>query len=442
MFSGYPTPHVDSATPESDIHFLAQKVNAGAHFIITQLFYDVAGFVAWVQQVRAAGINVPIVPGIMPIQNYASFKRLTNLCKCPVPLDILQDLDAIKADDAAVKRYGIQLSTRMIEQLLAADIGIHGVHFCTLNLEKSVLMVLENLGWTSSSHHQKEQTPTHQARNRVIDAGFDSAMVSRAASPQPDNVNAYSISPKKASHLALAAHQHHLHHQDHSGESSTTTTPTTTAATTTTHAHGQNEYGTGAGGAPVGPEDPWDEFPNGRFTDVRSPAYGEIDGWGNGLKTTPTQALHEWGTPVDRASLSSLFTRYLRSDPQAPTTPFCDLPISPESSLILDHLIKLNSTERGWWTVGSQPPVDGAKSDDPVHGFGPRGSYVFQKAFVEFFVPGRQQVDELLAKARSEPSGKISLYAGNKKVGLRLLGCAGVCVCACGLMVLLCRASL
>jgi methylenetetrahydrofolate reductase (NADPH) len=55
IFAGYPTPHVDSDTPESDIHFLAQKVHAGAHFIITQLFYDVDGFVEWVKRVRAAG---------------------------------------------------------------------------------------------------------------------------------------------------------------------------------------------------------------------------------------------------------------------------------------------------------------------------------------------------------------------------------------------------
>ena len=118
LIAGYPTPHVDSDSPETDIHFLAQKVHAGAHFIITQLFYDVDGFLDWVKRVRAAGeyelihsdhettlirrcvlalgIDVPIIPGIMPIQNYASFRRLTNLCKCPVPEEVLNDLDVIK----------------------------------------------------------------------------------------------------------------------------------------------------------------------------------------------------------------------------------------------------------------------------------------------------------------------------------------------------------
>ena len=128
MFAGYPTPHVDSDTPESDINFLAQKVHAGAHFIITQLFYDVDGFVEWVKRVRAAGscfwtgrgnfvliigvdigIDVPIIPGIMPIQNYASFRRLTNLCKCPVPEHVLSDLDSIKVSGCTMSLQGIRV---------------------------------------------------------------------------------------------------------------------------------------------------------------------------------------------------------------------------------------------------------------------------------------------------------------------------------------------
>ncbi len=115
--SGYPTPHPDSPSPQADIQFLSAKVNAGADFIITQLFYDVDGFLDWVGDVRSAGekgftspirwkdglinhvitgVNVPIIPGIMPIQNYASFRRLTNLCRCPVPDRLIDDLEKIK----------------------------------------------------------------------------------------------------------------------------------------------------------------------------------------------------------------------------------------------------------------------------------------------------------------------------------------------------------
>lgn len=397
--AGYPTPHADSTSPESDIRFLAQKVHAGAHFIITQLFYDVEGFFQWVKRVRAAGVDVPIIPGIMPIQNYASFRRLTNLCKCPIPEQVLQDLESIKSDDAAVKLYGIELSTKMIKQLVTADLGITGVHFCTLNLEKSVRRILENLHW-SLDHQDTHET---QSRNKVIEQGRTMAPntgASESASSPSLKLQALSISPSDASHLAEDTYKSH---QKAARENE---------GLPVTPAKGRGQHENASGG---GAEDTWDEFPNGRFTDVRSPAYGEIDGWGNGLKITPAQAIKEWGTPVDIESLSSLFVRYLQTDPSAPTTPFCDLPISPESHSIFRHLIALNSPSRGWWTVGSQPAVDGAKSEDPIHGFGPKGGYVFQKSFVEFFVKDQQEADRLLTLVNKEPNGRVSMYAGNKK---------------------------
>lgn len=118
--------------------------------------------------------------------------------------------------------------------------------------------------------------------------------------------------------------------------------------------------------------------------------------------------------------ISSLFTRYLKEDPETPTTPFCDLPLSPETTTILPPLLKLNSPDFQYWTVGSQPAVDGASSGDKVHGWGPGGGYVFQKSFVEFFVKP-DEVERILSKiAAAEaglPSGAlISMYASNKKV--------------------------
>jgi methylenetetrahydrofolate reductase (NADPH) len=162
-------------------------------------------------------------------------------------------------------------------------------------------------------------------------------------------------------------------------------------------------------------ENAWDEFPNGRFTDVRSPAYGDLDGWGSRLKITPAQALKEWGTPATLDDLSALFTRYLQGHPDTPTTPFCDIPLSPESVTVLPHLVALNSPKLQHWTVGSQPAVDAARSEDPMHGWGPPGGYVFQKAFVEFFVPYsdlQRLQSKLIALARG---GSITMYAANRK---------------------------
>jgi methylenetetrahydrofolate reductase (NADPH) len=125
--------------------------------------------------------------------------------------------------------------------------------------------------------------------------------------------------------------------------------------------------------------------------------------------------LTEWGTPTTSADLSALFCAYLNSLPSAPTTPFCDLPLSPESQTILQHLIALNSVDKQYWTVGSQPAVDAAYSDDSIHGWGPKGGYVFQKAFVEFFVPSKE-VDRLEERLKRDGGEAVSMYAANKAV--------------------------
>lgn len=317
------------------------------------------------------GITIPIIPGVMPIQNYSSFRRLVNLTQCPVPDEIWNDLEPIKSDDAAVKQYGARLATKMVERLLSQRL-VQGVHFCTLNLEKSVRTIMENLGWSGavSSVHS---SPRARLNQLIADDDTSSVMSIRASD---------------ANELA----QWGL---------------TRTRSKQSTQTQKIN------GAVAVAGEDSWDEFPNGRFTDVRSPAYGEIDGWGSGLKTTPAQALREWGAPATSADLATLFQGYLRGE--KPTTPFCDLPLSPESNLILPHLLALNSAEKQHWTVGSQPAVDAAPSADPMHGWGPPGGYVFQKAFVEFFVP-LSVVEELEDKiAQLDPSRNlITMYASNR----------------------------
>ena len=231
-------------------------MDAGAEFIITQLFYDVAGFETWVASCRSAGITVPIIPGIMPIQNYASFRRLVKLTQCEVPPRIMADLEPIKADDAAVKRYGAALGTEMVRRLL--DKGtVQGVHFCTLNLEKSVRVIMDDLGWSDAAKDRSAASSeavqikqTTNGRNKYIE-GDD----------LHDHVDKLSVSPSEASQLA----QYGLTHQ--------------VLPPTPKHSIPQTE-------------DSWDEYPNGRFTDVRSPAYGEIDGWGSGLKSTVSQFSH------------------------------------------------------------------------------------------------------------------------------------------------------
>jgi len=317
----------------------------------------------------------------MPIQSYSSFRRLVNLTKCAVPESIMNDLLPIKADDAAVKNYGAKLATQMVQRLIDSKL-VPGVHFCTLNLEKSVRTIMENLEWNFKRPVSATSSPLGR-HNQLI---ADDTIV-----PGVGAEGMLSISPSDASVLAQWG--------------------LSRAREAASPAH--NVLGTNPP-PPIG-EDPWDEFPNGRFTDVRSPAYGEIDGWGSGLKMSPAQALKEWGTPATMEDLSALFTRYLKGDPDTPTTPFCDMPLSPESATVLPYLLELNSAKLKHWTVGSQPAVDAARSEDPMHGWGPPGGYVFQKAFVEFFVPlseVQRLQHKLVALARG---GNISMYASNRK---------------------------
>lgn len=157
----------------------------------------------------------------------------------------------------------------------------------------------------------------------------------------------------------------------------------------------------------------WDEFPNGRFGDARSPAYGDLDGWGVSLKLTPSEALQKWGAPSCNADISQLFVRYLQGTLKA--VPWSDEPLRSETNDILPYLVHLN-TEKDWWTVGSQPAVDGAPSEDETYGFGPAGGYIYQKSFVEFFC-SYDDVMRIQEKAdkveQATKKRKITFYAGN-----------------------------
>ena len=162
----------------------------------------------------------------------------------------------------------------------------------------------------------------------------------------------------------------------------------------------------------------WDDFPNGRFGDFKSPAYGETDRWGSSAfqSKAPTAPLSQWGDPKTIDDLTSLFLRYLHS--KITTTPFSSTPLSPESLMIFPHLERL--TRKGWWTVGSQPAVNGAPSTDDVVGWGPRGGYVYQKCFVEFFVE-QKDVERIVKKVEQDGAGWVSYFAGNVKVCWRHL---------------------
>lgn len=122
-------------------------------------------------------------------------------------------------------------------------------------------------------------------------------------------------------------------------------------------------------------------------------------------------AAAKWGRPTTLDQLTLVFLKYLRSE--ISDTPFSDGPLSDESQVILPQLEKL--AKRGWWTVGSQPAVDGAKSTDPTVGWGPQGGYVYQKAFVEFFA-SEEDTERIISKVESEGKGWVDYFAVNLEV--------------------------
>ena len=148
--AGFPEGHM--ACPESkqvDWQRLQAKVEHGAQFILTQLFFDNADYFEMVDYLtNRLGVRVPITPGILPILNSAQIKRFTALCGATLPSPVVAKLDELGDDDGAVTEFGIEYASRQCEALLAA--GAPGLHLYSLNRSRSALAILRNLGLTPS----------------------------------------------------------------------------------------------------------------------------------------------------------------------------------------------------------------------------------------------------------------------------------------------------
>ncbi len=141
--AGYPEGHVECRDLEVDVEHLREKVDAGLDFVITQLFFDNRDYYAFVARARAHGIEVPIIPGIMPITNAAQIQRFTTMCGAHIPTDLQARLDATSDDEAAVRAIGIEHATAQCLDLLRH--GVPGIHFYTLNQSPATRAILEQL---------------------------------------------------------------------------------------------------------------------------------------------------------------------------------------------------------------------------------------------------------------------------------------------------------
>jgi methylenetetrahydrofolate reductase (NADPH) len=139
----FPEVHPDAANRESDLGYARAKVEAGASFLITQLFFDNELYFDFVEDARRAGIDVPIIPGIMPITNYGQIKRFTEMCGASIPDELTTQLDGRADDPDAVAELGVAYATLQCSDLLAR--GAPGIHFYTLNRSPATRAILAAL---------------------------------------------------------------------------------------------------------------------------------------------------------------------------------------------------------------------------------------------------------------------------------------------------------
>ncbi len=141
--AGYPECHQKASCLDDDLLNLKRKVDAGADIVITQIFYDNSFFFSFVEKAKSIGINVPIIPGVMPITSFSQIARMISMCGCSVPEKFQAVLERFKNDDEACKEIGIAYSVEQCKDLL--NFGVKGLHFCTLNKAYASKQILDEL---------------------------------------------------------------------------------------------------------------------------------------------------------------------------------------------------------------------------------------------------------------------------------------------------------
>lgn len=334
--AGYPNGHPDCANYEEDLVHLKEKVDAGADFIITQLFFENKTFFKFIKDCRNIGITVPIIPGVMPIQGYASLRHLVKLSRLEVPQWIVDAIEPIKDDDEAIRKYGVNLGIKMAQELLESA-EVPGIHFYTLNREVAAKEILSALGLWCQDPAASRPLPWKPSANKR-----------RLC----EDVRPIFWASRPKSYMYRTSD--------------------------------------------------WDEFPNGRWGNSSSPAFGDLTDhhlFYLRSRLKKGDLLKMWGEELTREEdVFEVFRCYIsgeRSDSGVKVTslPWNDDPVAAETSLIKEKLEFVNS--KGILTINSQPEVNAVPSTDPLVGWGGNGGYIYQKAYLEFFTC-KEVVDILL----------------------------------------------
>ncbi|CAH6721498.1 methylenetetrahydrofolate reductase 1 [[Candida] jaroonii] len=368
--AGYPEGHVDGSdtsnqNPKNDIPFLVEKIKAGGDFIITQLFYDVDKFLYYndLLQQQPELKDVLLIPGLMPINTFNTFHKVSKLSHASIPDSIMAKMETFKSNDDDVKAYGIEVLNNIINVIHEKAPNVKGIHFYTINLERVVASIIESSPILSNQ-------PVFESDNEDVEVESHQ-FTRRKSSVEGSERPIVSNSPKALIDISK-------------------------------------------GKGLLGKDANWDDFPNGRFGDSNSPAYGEIDGYGPSLKLdSPEKAIEFWGEPNSTLELAQVFINYL-SD-RIPQLPWVDTPLSIETTIIQEQLFELNL--RGWFSTASQPATNACPSNDNVFGWGPSNGIVYQKAFIELFVPKKDWDNKIKPSLKYEFDNKIMTYFIGDKNG-------------------------
>jgi len=321
--AGYPTGHPEAKSYEDDLLHLKEKVDAGADFIITQLFFKAATFKKFVDDCRGVGIQCPIIPGIMPIQSYDSLRHIVKLSKLEVPPEITEVVAPLKGNDDAIRAFGIHHATQLIQDLFVSGYA-PGVHFYTLNREVASTAILKNIGlWSDIKKPLPFRMSADPARNS-------------------EEVRPIFWTQRSKSYI------HRTRHWD--------------------------EFPNGRWGRQDSPAfgDLKDYYLF--FLASQSPKAELLKMWGEQL----TCEQDVWD--VFECYIAG---KPNKGGIKVERTPWCDTELNQETGLIAEQLVKIN--KQGVLTINSQPSANCVASNDPILGWGQPGGYIFQKAYLEFF---------------------------------------------------------
>ncbi|CAJ0573129.1 unnamed protein product, partial [Mesorhabditis spiculigera] len=327
--SGYPVGHPEAQSYEADLLYLKAKVDAGAQFIITQLFFEAESFEKFVRDCREIGIQCPIIPGIMPIMGYDSISRIAKLSQLKIPDWVLADLESIRHDDDAVRNYGTVKAVEMCRRLLQNGTA-PSLHLYTMNREGTCREILQELGlWHRRPMRSLPWVP--HGGNHPVRCKEDVRPIFWSARPK-----SYIYRTRDWDDF---------------------------------------------------PNGRWGNGSSPAFNDIKDYYLFHIQGESN-----KEEQLNKFGRHIASIDdVKRVFINFLTQEPNEHGFVVRSLPwseqengVAEETSIIKNELLWCN--ENGIFTINSQPPVNGSPSNDPIVGWGKPGGYCYQKAYLECFI--------------------------------------------------------